>query len=111
MEGNMTREWWVVTSLCCGLFLLGTWMAAGRSTREDPEAPVGGKLALLLIGAALLRVALAVTIRGYATDIATFSAWAAHAADELTSFYSPGYFADYPPGYIYLLWEIGRAHV
>ena len=104
----MTREWWVITSLCCGLFLLGTWMAAGRTTREGSEAPVGGKLILLLIGAGLLRVALSATTRGYAADITTFSAWAAHAADGLTSFYSPGYFADYPPGYIYLLWLVGK---
>ena len=104
----MTGEWWVIMSLCSGLFLLGTWMAAGRSTREETEAPVGGKLTLLLIGAGLLRVALAATTRGYDADITTFSAWAAHAADGLTSFYSPGYFADYPPGYIYLLWLVGK---
>ena len=104
----MTGEWWVMMSLCCGLFLLGTWMAAGRVTREEAEAPVGGMLTLLLAGAALLRVALAATTRGYAADITTFSAWAAHAADGLTAFYSPGYFADYPPGYIYLLWLIGK---
>ena len=104
----MTGEWWVIASLCCGLFLLGTFVASVRLTREGAEVPVGGKLTLLLIGAGLLRVALAATTKGYAADIATFSAWAAHAADGLTSFYSPGFFADYPPGYIYLLWLIGK---
>ncbi|GAC1467226.1 MAG: hypothetical protein PVSMB11_02780 [Desulfuromonadaceae bacterium] len=104
----MTGEWWVITSLCCGLFLLGNWMAAGRTTREEAEAPAGRKLALLLIGAGLLRVALAATTKGYAADVTTFSAWAAHAADGLTSFYSPGYFADYPPGYLYILWLVGK---
>jgi len=105
----MTGEWWVISSLCCGLFLLGTEMASrARATREETEAPVGGKLILLLAGAALVRVALSATTKGYAADIGTFSAWAAHAADGLTSFYSPGYFADYPPGYIYLLWVVGK---
>ncbi|MBC8016949.1 MAG: hypothetical protein H7X83_00315 [Verrucomicrobia bacterium] len=105
----MTGEWWVITSLCCGLFLLGTWMASrAPATREETEAPVCGKLILLLAGAALLRVALAATTKGYAADITTFSAWAAHAADGLTSFYSPGFFADYPPGYIYVLWLVGK---
>ena len=105
----MTMQWWVITSLCCGLFLLGTWMASrSRATREEADASVGGKLILLLAGAALVRVALSATTRGYAADIGTFSAWAGHAADGLTSFYSPGYFADYPPGYIYLLWVIGK---
>lgn len=105
----MTGEWWVISSLCCGLFLLGTWMASrARATRVETEVSVGGKLILLLAGAALLRVALSATTKGYAADIGTFSAWAAHAADGLTSFYSPGYFADYPPGYIYLLWVVGK---
>jgi Gpi18-like mannosyltransferase len=104
----MAGEWWVIMSFCCGLFLLGTWVAARRSLREEEGTPGGGTLTLLLAGAALLRVALAATTRGYAADITTFSAWAAHAADGLTSFYSPGYFADYPPGYIYVLWLIGK---
>jgi len=105
----MTVQWWVISSFCCGFFLLGAWMASrSRSTREEADASVGGKLILLLAGAALLRVALSATTKGYATDIGTFSAWAGHAADGLTSFYSPGYFADYPPGYIYLLWVIGK---
>lgn len=104
----MTGEWWGMTSLCCGLFLIGTWKAADGAPPEEAEAPVGRKLALLLVGAMLVRIVLSATTTGYATDIQTFSAWAAHAADGLTSFYSPGYFADYPPGYIYLLWIIGK---
>jgi dolichyl-phosphate-mannose-protein mannosyltransferase len=107
----MTGAWWGITSLCGGLFLLGTWQVARRADREEPEAPLGGKLALLLICAGLLRVALAATTRGYAADITTFSAWAGHAVEGLTSFYSPGYFADYPPGYIYILWLIGKLRI
>lgn len=108
--GNMTGEWWVLMSLCCVIFLLGSWVVARRTNRDEAQASaaVGGKLTLLLVGAGLLRLALAATTRGYAADISTFSAWAAHAAEGLTSFYSPGYFADYPPGYIYLLWLIGK---
>lgn len=104
----MTGTWWLIATICCGLFLLGTWMVAGRATREETESPAGGTLALLLAGAGLLRLVLAATTRGYEADITTFSAWAAHAADGLTSFYSPGFFADYPPGYIYLLWLVGK---
>lgn len=107
----MTVEWWVISTLCCGLFLLGTWQAGGREVPEAAEKPVGGKLALLLFGAVLLRVALSATTKGYAADLTTFSAWAAHAADGLTSFYSPGYFADYPPGYIYILWLVGKLRI
>ena len=104
----MTGEWWVLISVCCGLFLFGTWLMANRAAADGPETPTGRKLTLILAGAALLRVALSATTRGYAADISTFSAWAAHAAEGLTSFYSPGFFADYPPGYIYLLWLVGK---
>jgi len=104
----MTGIWWSVTVLGCGLFLLGTWMATGRASREGTAVSIGGRLPLLLGAAMLLRVALSATTRGYDADIGTFSAWAAHAADDLTSFYSPGFFADYPPGYIYPLWLVGK---
>jgi Gpi18-like mannosyltransferase len=60
------------------------------------------------VSAVLIRVVLAATAKGHATDIGTFSAWAGHAALGLGSFYSPGYFADYPPGYIYVLWLVGK---
>ncbi len=56
----------------------------------------------------LLRLALAASCKGHPIDVGTFSAWAGHAAEGLLSFYSPGYFADYPPGYIYVLWLIGK---
>jgi Gpi18-like mannosyltransferase len=63
---------------------------------------------VLIAGGILIRVALAVTTKGYGPDIGTFSAWAGHAADGLAPFYSSGYFADYPPGYIYVLWLVGK---
>lgn len=104
----MTGGWWVLASVCCGLFLFGTWLAAVSASRLETGESDDWKLPLLLAGALLVRVTLAATTKGYAPDISTFSAWAAHAADGLTSFYSPGYFADYPPGYIYVLWLVGK---
>jgi dolichyl-phosphate-mannose-protein mannosyltransferase len=104
----MTVGWWVVVSVCCGLFLFGTWLAGASASRLEAGKRDGWKLYLLLAGALLVRVILAASTKGYGPDITTFSAWAAHAADGLTSFYSPGYFADYPPGYIYVLWLVGK---
>ncbi|WP_169603669.1 glycosyltransferase 87 family protein [Methylococcus geothermalis] len=66
-------------------------------------------LAAILAGALLLRIVLAASFKGHPIDVGTFSAWAGHAAEGLLSFYSPGYFADYPPGYIYVLWLIGKS--
>lgn len=104
----MTGEWWVLTLVCCGLFLFGTWVAVASTSRLESGAGNSGMLSILLAGGLLVRIALAATTKGYAPDITTFSAWSAHAADGLTSFYSPGYFADYPPGYIYVLWLVGK---
>jgi Gpi18-like mannosyltransferase len=104
----MTGKWWVVSYLGCGLFLLGSWLAANVASRGDRSGKTHFRFALLLGAAVLLRMVLAAITKGYQPDITTFSAWAAHAADGLTSFYAPGYFADYPPGYIYVLWLIGK---
>jgi dolichyl-phosphate-mannose-protein mannosyltransferase len=104
----MSGEWWLVASICCGVFLFGTWTAAAWISRRESGESDNWKLAVLIAGGILVRGALAATTKGYGPDIGTFSAWAAHAADGLTSFYSPGYFADYPPGYIYVLWLVGK---
>lgn len=63
--------------------------------------------ALLFAGFAL-RAFLAVSTEGYPYDTNTFLAWAQHMASQGPSgFYSPGYFADYPPGYMLVLWGVG----
>lgn len=104
----MSGEWWLVASICCGVFLLGTWWAAVWTSRLEAGENDNWKLAVLISIGILVRGALALTTKGYGPDIGTFSAWAAHAADGLFTFYSPGYFADYPPGYIYVLWLVGK---
>ena len=44
----------------------------------------------------------------YKIDIGTYQAWAGRLATEGPArFYAPNYFADYPPGYMYVLWGIG----
>jgi Gpi18-like mannosyltransferase len=103
----MTAGWWMAAVLCCGFFLAATKWADGLFRRETGERD-RWTLVLLLAASLLVRVVPAAATTGYAADIATFSAWAAHAAEALTSFYSPGYFADYPPGYIYVLWLVGK---
>lgn len=68
----------------------------------------GGLLALLL-GALAIRVLLVVTTDGYLYDTNTFSAWARLLNERgLAGFYTGGFFADYPPGYMFVLWAAGR---
>lgn len=62
----------------------------------------------LLAFALLLRCLFACFYKGFLTDIACFSGWAARVYSEgFASFYSPDTFSDYPPGYMYILYVLG----
>jgi dolichyl-phosphate-mannose-protein mannosyltransferase len=62
----------------------------------------------LFIGAFAFRLLGAALVKGHPIDFADFSAWADHAyAAGLSGFYNGQMFADYPPGYIYILYIVG----
>ncbi len=55
----------------------------------------------------VLRLVLAAATAGYPYDLSCFTAWGDKLlAEGPAHFYSEGYFADYPPGYLYLLWLV-----
>lgn len=63
---------------------------------------------LLLLAALMLRALFSVIFVGHYTDISCFKAWAEMMAEYGPGgFYTTGTFADYPPGYMYVLWLIG----
>lgn len=63
---------------------------------------------VLLGGALLLRLVLALVTDGYPYDMSCFVAWGDKlAAGGPAAFYSEGYFADYPPGYLWVLGLVG----
>ena len=63
---------------------------------------------VLLGGALLLRLVLALVTDGYPYDMSCFVAWGDKlAAEGPAAFYSDGYFADYPPGYLWVLGLVG----
>ena len=63
---------------------------------------------MLLGGALLLRLVLAFVTDGYPYDMSCFVAWGDKlAAEGPAAFYSEGYFADYPPGYLWVLGLVG----
>ncbi|QJD83036.1 phospholipid carrier-dependent glycosyltransferase [Cohnella herbarum] len=65
-------------------------------------------IVLLFGGALLLRIVCAPIIQGHPIDIFDFMAWADRAYHEgLGGFYNGEVFADYPPGYIYVLYALG----
>lgn len=82
-------------------------MAVLRKRHRNPlpeSFPYHRWLLLGLIAAFVLRIVLAMRIRGYNTDINCFHAWSERMlAMGPLKFYSPDYFCDYPPGYMLLL--------
>ena len=72
----------------------------------------GSGIAILLFVGLLLRLVLAYVLlpgSGFESDTATFTAWAAQLAKTGPgSFYATAGFADYPPGYMYVLWLVGE---
>ena len=75
--------------------------------RQDRKREYG-LLLLLLIVAFGLRIILAYKNEGFFSDISCFYNWSLRAYDVgLTGFYAEGFFADYPPGYIYISYLVG----
>lgn len=79
--------------------------------RLPAEVPLTERLALHGVLVALLVAKFLVApYFSYKVDIGSYSAWALKlAAEGPARFYAPGYFADYPPGYMYVLWAVGLA--
>ena len=71
----------------------------------------GTTLALLLAIGLLVRIFIAGVLlpqSGFAIDVDDFTAWGQRLASVgPANFYEPGYFSDYPPGYLYVLWLLG----
>ncbi|MDQ3553034.1 MAG: phospholipid carrier-dependent glycosyltransferase [Chloroflexota bacterium] len=68
-------------------------------------------LAILLLAGLALRFTIAYILfpaSGFESDIGSFSSWARTMADfGPGGFYANAGFADYPPGYLYVLWAVG----
>jgi Gpi18-like mannosyltransferase/predicted membrane-bound dolichyl-phosphate-mannose-protein mannosyltransferase len=72
---------------------------------------VGTVLTIILVLGLVLRVFIAgiyLPLSGFAIDIGDFAAWGQRLASlGPAHFYEQGYFSDYPPGYLYVLWVLG----
>ncbi len=78
-----------------------------------PDARADRRGVMALIAVAIAGVAIRVIVLGapgFPTDVSTFEAWAHRLADVgPAGFYEPGYFSDYPPAFLYVLWLLGTA--
>ena len=79
--------------------------------RTDDAARIDRRARLAIAGVVALGVLLRLVVvrsPGFPSDVATFEAWATRLAQVGPgAFYAPGYFSDYPPGYLYVLWLLG----
>ncbi len=81
-----------------------------RKDRLERYSPAQAQLWLFgLLSAGLVWRLILAKSQGYVSDMNTFKAWASHAASGgLTHFYDTDMFVDYPPGYIYVLYVLGK---
>jgi len=90
-------------------------MASGEGPERSPEMVrrdvrrrrANIAIAVLIVAGVVLRL-LVTRAQGFPSDVGTFMAWAEKlAAVGPGRFYEPGYFSDYPPGFLYVLWLLG----
>ena len=75
------------------------------AARDDRRARLA--IAGVIVVGVLVRL-IVLRSPGFPSDVSTFEAWAARLAEiGPARFYEPGYFSDYPPGYLYVLWLLG----
>jgi 4-amino-4-deoxy-L-arabinose transferase-like glycosyltransferase len=76
------------------------------------QLDAGTILATILVLGLVLRVFIAgvyMPLSGLSNDLGAFNAWGQRLASiGPAEFYEPGYFSDYPPGYLYVLWVLGE---
>jgi predicted membrane-bound dolichyl-phosphate-mannose-protein mannosyltransferase len=84
----------------------------GASIPDLSRLDAGTLLGVILIGGFVLRLFIAgvlLPLSGFAIDIGDFTAWGQRMASVGPGgFYQAGYFSDYPPGYLYVLWLLGE---
>jgi Gpi18-like mannosyltransferase len=77
------------------------------ATRDLARRRANIAIAVLIVIGVALRL-LVTRAQGFPSDVGTFMAWAEKlAAVGPGHFYEPGYFSDYPPAFLYVLWLLG----
>ena len=83
------------------------WAARSRTESEDGAV---GVLVLLAAGLAFrIIIAYLLPNSGFGVDIQSFRFWAEDlASNGIAGFYARDFFHDYTPGYLYVLWAVGK---
>jgi dolichyl-phosphate-mannose-protein mannosyltransferase len=97
----------LLISALFSIFFAVLYTKAFRSEKllKQPENVYSIWLSIAISLALILRVWIGFTAQGYQNDMNTFISWGQRLFDLGPSkFYEEGYFADYPPGYLYILY-------
>lgn len=100
----------LVTAFVAAIFVIAAILLALRNrTKILSERNLNWLPMFLFIAAAVvLRVLISLSYPGYGSDMGCFKGWAMAAFENGPSnFYTSGMFADYPPGYMYVLYALG----
>ncbi len=91
------------------VFLLGAYaLYIYNRNRQIPIVTPGQMAGVLVFAGILVRLVLAAGIYGYVSDVECFTGWSYFAYNGgLDHFYTSGFFADYPPLYMYVLYFLG----
>lgn len=85
--------------------------AAAAAQSDEGRINASTVLAGILLGGLIVRF-LFIGAEGYRSDVSSFMSWALTAAQNpLNQFYAKAGFADYPPGYLFVLWAIGHLYL
>ncbi|MDO5293190.1 MAG: glycosyltransferase family 39 protein [bacterium] len=100
----------IVTVIAC-LAIYRTYFELTPASRNG-DLPIYKSwtgIAWLLAFALIIKLIISVVYTGFDTDMNCFFSWARMAAnDGLGNFYREDVFTDYPPGYIYVLFVVGK---
>lgn len=108
-EGEPARntETWLLFIACWVLLVLGVTRKRGRGAEPMPKKRLTVAFIAALALAFILRLVIAMRVRGYYTDINCFTSWSERMFTMgPLKFYDPEYFCDYPPGYMLMLWLV-----
>ncbi len=87
-------------------FMLYSYVFEGELKKKPDYSIYAG---VLVFAAVLVRVICAWQYTGHTYDMSCFRSWASRLAGEgFGAFYSSGNFNNYPPGYMYVLWVVGK---
>ncbi|HUA34799.1 MAG TPA: phospholipid carrier-dependent glycosyltransferase [Candidatus Binataceae bacterium] len=93
--------------LISGVILLAILSYAYATTVRPLSSDMVNAIAIL-VAIALVKLVLLNLFPGFRVDVGTYESWALQIADHgPAQTYQSGYFLDYPPGYLYMLWVCG----